>query len=288
LVIVAHALSGHADPTRYLTRAWNTHKFRSPSVRTVADFDPQRKDGAGNRYGPATGDGTSHQKVFLWGRPAFGAPAARKAHAAVYFMYLDMPVYSATGDLALSKHYFTGLRDGVPQFSAREPDAAALDLSFPGDDPTRETWDIVGQMSVVWLESIAQWVMIYGGDLPARVLPIIVGNDSRVRPDPEGAVHVRFADQPWGPWSAPQQLYKATGDLGAAAPGGILRRPACNAASCAPHEAGYPAEDIGVMYGVSIIEPWTETHAAGVDLYWNVSTWDPYQVVLLKSRFARR
>jgi hypothetical protein len=40
-----------------------------------------------------------------------------------------------------------------------------------------------------------------------------------------------------------------------------------------------------VLYAAAIIEPWTETREAGaVDLYWAVSTWDPYQVVLMKSR----
>ena len=52
------------------------------------------------------------------------------------------------------------------------------------------------------------------------------------------------------------------------------------------------------MYGAAIIESWTQDVsnslpdlAAGdraVELYWNVSTWNPYQVVLVKSRIAER
>lgn len=49
----------------------------------------------------------------------------------------------------------------------------------------------------------------------------------------------------------------------------------------------------GRLYGVNIIEAWTQPvpaegdSPAGADVYWNVSTWNPYQVVLVRSRFLR-
>jgi hypothetical protein len=279
-----------ADPSRFLTRSFTTLKFRNPAVRTVASFDPSRAGGIGNDYRTAPGKGGTDEKVFIWGRPSFGASAARGTSAKLYFSYMDMPEYRETGEVAMSMHYFTGLADGVPQFSDRAVDAVALDLSYPGEDSTTETWDIVSQMSVTWVASMKKWVMFYGGDLAARGLPIIVGPNAQVRADPEAALHVRYADRPWGPWTAPEQLLKAN-DLqdpsaGAAADGGILHRPSCKGAACAPHEPGYDDDsEIGVLYCPAIIEPWTVVDDSGaVDLYWAVSTWDPYQVMLMKSR----
>lgn len=53
-------------------------------------------------------------------------------------------------------------------------------------------------------------------------------------------------------------------------------------------------DPVGRLYGTNIIEEWTEDvsdRVAGlgegeraVDLYWNVSTWNPYQVVLMKTQ----
>jgi len=278
------------DPSRFLTRSFTTNKFRNPAVRTVASFDPLRAGGEGNDYRTAPGNRGAAEKVFIWGRPAFGASGHVGSSAKLYFSYLDMPEYSETGDVAMAMHYFTGVSEGVPQFSDRAVDAAALDLSYPGDDRTTETWDIVSQMTVTWVPSMKKWVMFYGGDLASRALPIIVGPNAKVSPDPEGALHVRYADQPWGPWSAPEQMFKAVDmndpSVGAAADGGILRRPSCKGETCAPHEPGYDNEaEIGALYSPAFIEPWTSVAESGaVDLYWAVSTWDPYQVMLMKSR----
>ena len=41
----------------------------------------------------------------------------------------------------------------------------------------------------------------------------------------------------------------------------------------------------GFLYGANIIAEWTEPRSNGaVDIYWNVSTWNPYQVLLMRSR----
>jgi hypothetical protein len=42
-----------------------------------------------------------------------------------------------------------------------------------------------------------------------------------------------------------------------------------------------------VLYGPSIIDPWTTHHDGETDLYWFVSTWNPYQVVLMKTTVRR-
>jgi hypothetical protein len=277
---------------RYLTQIWNTNKFINPSARSVADFDPTRKRGVGNVYSAATGAG-SREKVFIWGRPWFTGVRARHHDARLYFQYIDMPTYSATGQFSLQSHYFTGVVDGVPQFSAHQIDAKPLDLSYPDGDPATEVWDVVGQISVAFVAQLNKWVMFYGGDLTELPLMVMQGPESdAVQHDPEGAIHVRFADQPWGPWSAPEQLLLGSTRDGKAAalpsaPAGIVRRPDCSGSACPPHESNYSADERGFLYAANIIPEWTSARDHGVDIYWNVSTWDPYQVVLLKTRIGR-
>jgi hypothetical protein len=45
----------------------------------------------------------------------------------------------------------------------------------------------------------------------------------------------------------------------------------------------------GFLYGVNIIEQWTEPRGLlnqDADIYWNVSTWDPYETILMRSRIT--
>jgi hypothetical protein len=154
-------------------------------------------------------------------------------------------------------------------------------------------------MSVSWIEPLGKWVMFYSGgiiSLPRANLPgcgvlelftrseckdVVVGN---------GAVRMRTADHPWGPWSPPQDVIEG-GDPNVAGsgqygPGGVLRHPQCKEETCATHTqtAFYDADEYGFFYSANIIEQWTREVDGGVDVYWNVSTWDPYRVVLLRTR----
>jgi hypothetical protein len=101
---------------------------------------------------------------------------------------------------------------------------------------------------------------------------------------------MRTADQPWGPWSPPQVVIEG-GDPNVAGsgqygPGGVLHHPGCKEESCATHSQTpyYSPDEYGFFYSVNIIEQWTRAVDGGVDIYWNASTWDPYRVVLLRTR----
>jgi hypothetical protein len=107
-----------------------------------------------------------------------------------------------------------------------------------------------------------------------------------------GAIRMRTAEHPWGPWSPPQDVI-AGGDpevpgSGQYGPGGVLRHPACTAKGCAAHSQTpfYQQQEYGFFYGTNIIEQWTRQTAEGVDILWNASTWDPYRVVLLRTRIT--
>jgi hypothetical protein len=147
------------------------------------------------------------------------------------------------------------------------------------------------------------------------------------QPSP-GAIHLRAAPHPWGRlmndrvrysgWSSPEPLltrrqaapYLACPDEGSGAlPGCIPEsetapKPPKLGSSCVAGavamrvQTDLSGNKIGRLYGANVIEEWTrdrtaETPGLGegervVDVYWNVSTWSPYQVVLFETELRGR
>lgn len=283
------------SPTRYYSQSWATNKFYNPAAVTVSDFDPARSEGNGDDYRVATQVGGSAEKVFLWGRPGYVGAGGKGRDIELYFAYVDMPKYDGSGHFAWTPHYFTGVASGVPKFSDDQSAAVALDLSDGMADPG-ERFDIVNQMTVSWVAPLKQWVMLYGGDLPPLVITYFLGAGAgdAVR-DPDGAIHARFAAHPWGPWSKPISVLKG-GDPATSppvagtqyGPGGILYHPACTSSDCAPTDPTTGMGDFGRLYASIVVDAWTEARGPNAaDIYWNVSTWNPYGIVLMKSRIAR-
>jgi len=289
------------DPRKYGdTRDWFTNKFMNVTARTVERFDPMHVSGNHRPdYSSARGSGES-RRVFLWGRPGFVGVAADGRSLPLYFAYVDLP--SGPG-YAWQPHYYSGSVDGAPRFSTQQRDAAPLDLDATRDGVQRdEVIDIVNQMSVAWIEPLHKWIMFYGGGLstlPTATLPdcgvtqLFSGVECRNVVIGNGAVRMRTADEPWGPWTPPQDVIVAgnPGDRpqGQYGPGGALRHPDCTQPTCAPHSDmfAYQAKEYGFFYAANIIEEWVRPTDAGVDVVWNASTWDPYRVVLLRTHIRR-
>ena len=281
------------------TREWLTNRFLNVAVRTVNQFDPARGgDFKQQDFRPASGAGKD-QRVFLWGRPAFIGVKKKGRTAGLYFAYVDMP---AGKDYQWKPHYYTGNnQDGLAQFSLEETKAVAIDLdsSREGNQP-EEQHDIVDQVSIAWVERLQKWVMFYGGGftrlpyLPSLpicgILELFTGPDCVHVQIGNGAFRMRTADNPWGPWSPPQDLI-AGGDpkipgSGQYGPGGMLHHTACVGDDCAPHTSARDASknEYGFFYSANIIEQWTRPAGDGVEIIWNASTWDPYRVILLRTR----
>ena len=293
-------LRSTSDPRRYVDNIeWLTNKFSNATPRTVRDFLPARGSGRSNQdYRNDDGKG-GNRRVFLWGRPGFIGVRARGRPLALYFAYADMP---AGAGFKLNLHYFTGTdAKGVPQFSSSEKDAAAVDL-----DATRagvqadEIFDIVDQVSIAWVEPLKKWVMLYGGGMinrPTQLLPncgvleLFARNECKDVVIGNGAIRLRTANDPWGPWTPPQDVIVG-GDPNRSplehqyAPGGVLHHPDCTAANCAGATKwdGIDPREYGFLYGANIIEQWITPAGKGVDVIWDASTWDPYRVVLLRTR----
>ena len=294
-VVMNHEV-GNARPddnTTFVTKPWATHRFFNPTARSVNDFDPARGAGEPNDYRPVDAQTTQNEGVFVWGRPNFGGIGSKGRDAQLYLAWVPMPTYDRAANFRWEPRHFAGVdAQGRPRFSTRESDGVPLDLDAetPGVQP-QEAHDIVGQMSISWVESLQRFVMLYGGDLSPTFLDLIFGPE---RPDvqhhPLGPIYIRYAEHPWGPWTRPQNLFLA-GDFNTASgqygPGGILHNSRCRQPTCAPSEPVFAssADEYGRLYGPSIIDPWTRARAdGGVDLYWNLSTWNPYQVVLMRTQ----
>jgi hypothetical protein len=160
-----------------------------------------------------------------------------------------------------------------------------------------EVLPIPNQMAVSFTgPPLNTWIMIYGGDLADYLL----ADPANARPGPDpGAIRIRFAEHPWGPWTPPQTLV-APGDPLVAGdpygPGGFLFHTACRDAPpllCARTDPSRPTDaflpncpaigatfDIGRFYAPNVVDAYTQPDGTGgVDLWWNVSTWNPYAVV---------
>jgi len=262
--------------TSYVSRAvYTTNKFLNLTVRAVRAFAPEARS-FDYRVGA--------NALLGWGRPGFDA-TGDGGSAPPYFFYLPLPLeVSEDGRIAFEPRYFTGASNGgAPSFAADQAEAAPL----YGDE-----FDLVNQTSLSFIPPLGRWLMLYGGDLPAPVdLP---------PPDPQheqpypGAIHGRLALDPWGPWSDPQPLLtpetmaprlvcKADGS-----PAGCLQRPDPPIRPLCL--AGLDPEGAGRLYGAAMIDalthPVTAENGSGpaAAVYWIVSTWNPYAVVLVKTR----
>lgn len=155
-------------------------------------------------------------------------------------------------------------------------------------------------MSIVWVDHLDKWVMFYGGGMTkipsavftqCGVLELFAGPDCTAVDLDNGAIRMRTADDPWGPWSPPQDVLvggnpDTLSPVGEYGNNGILRHPNCSGGNCAAHSntPDYNTNEYGFLYGPNIVQPWIKVVGDDVDLIWNVSTWDPYGVVLLRTR----
>lgn len=193
--------------------------------------------------------------VLLWGSGDF-----RRSNPHLAFLPAG-----AVEDTSALRH-FAGL-DPVtqaPRWSADEAESVPL-----FDQPC------LGELSAGWNAFLQKWMLLYtcGG--------------------PRAATFLRTADQPWGPWSAPEALVdpaREDGECGFISAGRPpQQQPAllqlvrlgrrCHTVSD-PHTPFTPGE----AYGPYLISPFTEGEPGlSSTIYFLVSTWNPYTVVLMQA-----
>lgn len=153
--------------------------------------------------------------------------------------------------------FFAGLdADGAPRWTSHESDAAPI---APG---------AVGELSVRWIEELRAYAWL-GMDAPE---------------DPAGVgVMLRLASQPWGPWGPRIKLFDWRAD------GQSFDDPTRRFIKA--HPEGDPVGDaiFGVQArstGAAYAPYFFDAHRSGDDvvLRYTLSTWNPYQSVLMEHR----
>jgi len=186
--------------------------------------------------------------ILVWGTGAY-----RKSDA-----YLSITP-AAQFESGKGTRYFAGLDAGnAPIWSEKEPDARAIVQN-----------GTMGDLSVTWCKDLGLWLMTY---------------DSR-EPAPRGILF-SYSRTPWGPWSEPQIIFNAVRD---GAVGKFIHNPQASpddglAGPVIGKGQANPQAVHGGAYAPYVIERWTKWQGAELSIYYVLSTWNPYVVVLMKSR----
>jgi len=149
--------------------------------------------------------------------------------------------------------YLTGLdaTGCYPDWSPHEEDAAPL-----FDHP------VIGEVSLTYNELLGCWLMLYNAwDM-----------------GPHTVIALRAAPFPWGPWSEPLVVFDPVRDDAFC---NYIHVP-WNIEHCDNlHELPFRENEWGGSYGPYVIERFTKPTSEGAIIYFNMSTWIPYQVVLM-------
>jgi hypothetical protein len=186
--------------------------------------------------------------VFMWG-------TGRYRQSDAYFAAVPASHFE-DGD---GTRYFAGTdATGTPVWSTHESDAQPVVRN-----------GTMGDVSVTWCGALGLWLMTY---------------DSRP-PAPQG-IELTFAPAPWGPWSAPQVIFNAARD---GAYGTFIHDPRRQPSDglggpVIGQGRGNPEGVRGGAYAPYVIERWTRVANGELTLYYTLSTWNPYVVVLMRSR----
>ncbi len=186
--------------------------------------------------------------IFIWGTGTY-----RKSDA-----YLSI-VPAAQFESGKGTRYFAGLdAAGAPVWSESESDAKAIIQN-----------GTMGDVSVTWCKDLALWLMTY---------------DSR--PPAAAGIEFSYSRTPWGPWSEPQVIFNAARD-GAA--GKFIHNPNLHpsdglAGPVIGKGQANPEAVHGGAYAPYVVERWTKVQGGELTIYYVLSTWNPYVVVLMKSR----
>lgn len=153
-----------------------------------------------------------------------------------------------------SIRYFTGLNNtGQPTWGSQEENAQPL-----FDQPC------IGELSVSYNRFIGKWVMLYNCDS-------------------NRGINMRTADKPWGPWSEPQIIFHPWEDNGYC----HFIHTNWEYRKCDNvHDPGRENE-WGGEYGPYQFEDLAVGDNSTTTIYFTMSTWNPYTIVLMKATLQK-
>jgi hypothetical protein len=207
----------------------------------------------------------------------FGVPCYRQSTP-----YLASVPTSQVDDVS-NWRYFQGTTGGAPTWG--DNPIAATPVFDSGTDKLHGSpeciWTnqkppetgCIREFSVGWISGIQRWVMLYGCDAER-------GSDL------EPGVRLRVAKTPWGPWSDPSTIFSRDNEVGDHGTCHFMHRsgsPACD------DLGGDHGDDIGGPYAPFLLSRYSQVGfrgsdgTAGARLFYLLSTWNPYQVVVMKT-----
>lgn len=152
-----------------------------------------------------------------------------------------------------SLRYFTGMDGDAPRWSTEEADAIPL-----FDE------NCVGELSVAYSTHLKKWLMTYNCLSNRGIL-------------------LRTADQPWGPWSGTVKLFDPDLDDGYCH---IMHVSYAERRCDTVFDPGRENES-GGQYGPYLIPRFFRPSDQGLFVYFTMSTWNPYTVLLMKAELVR-
>jgi hypothetical protein len=205
--------------------------------------------------------------IFIFGVPRYRASVPYLAYAPV-------------GSLADPRtwHFFAGRGpDGRPDWVSRDewshgggPNSSSAwrplgdpEIFAPSSDAGR----CIGEFSVTWNRPLGKWLMLY--NCP-------------------GGIDARVAPAPWGPWSQPTRILGGDDQVGC--------RLLMTGSGCGNRRDFWPEKQrdgkfvAGGFYAPYVLDRYTTaTTTTGLGtsatIYWLVSTWNPYEVTVMRTTF---
>lgn len=193
----------------------------------------------------------------------FGLGAYRKSD-----VYLSV-VGAADFGSGRGTRYFAGLVNGQPAWSTSEADAVPVVMDNPLNIANYTPG--IGNVSVIYSNELGLWLMAY--------------DSSRSSAETQG-FYFTYAREPWGPWQRPQLIFNAIRD-GAA--GTFIHDPRISPSdrltgpTIGPND---PALTPGGPYAPYMIERFTRVAGRTLSIYYTLSTWNPYTIVMMRSDFS--
>ena len=245
VVSTNHSQDGSTDRS-VLTRFTLPATFQP--LRTISQLPAGRfvKMSLHTQPGPIAGLPAGGPFVLAWGTGAY-----RQSDA--YLSVVPVAQFE-TGKGAM---YFAGMdAAGAPSWSANEVEAKPIVQN-----------GTLGDLSVTWCKDLGLWLMTYDRRAPTR------------------GIAFSYSRTPWGPWSEPQILFNVAND----GIGKFIHNPN----SSPPDGLAGPVIGKGQMdpeavrggaYAPYLVERWTKLKGSELSVYYVLSTWNPYVVVLMKSR----
>lgn len=147
--------------------------------------------------------------------------------------------------------YFGGPdADGKPQWLPKEADAVPLFRH-----------DVIGEFSVAYLAPVKRYVMLYNSEKPRGII-------------------MRSAETPWGPWSEGTVVFEPWRDKGY---GHFIHISSKNKDKSDALSDLERENEWGAEYGPYMIARFTSGSDGQCRIYYTMSTWNPYQVVVMRS-----